>query len=134
MRNGGTACLPALLYQTAQGACQRDVVGVPARCYNHPGPRDPLRCTQYGGTSVADTEEPTSTIFTTGGTVQAGHGLYIPRAVDDELLALCREGTFAYILAPRQLGKSSLIVRTAQRLAAEGTLTAILDLTRIGTE
>ena len=37
------------------------------------------------------------------------------------------------MLAPRQLGKSSLIVRTAARLTAEDVRTVIIDLQRIGT-
>jgi len=44
-------------------------------------------------------------IYTIGGTVQAGGGIYIPRHADEELLSLCRAGTFAYVLSPRQMGK-----------------------------
>ena len=75
----------------------------------------------------------TANIFTIGGTVQAGGGIYIGRAADAELLALCRAGTFTYILAARQMGKSSLMTRTADQLADEGIRTVKLDLTRIGT-
>ena len=73
-------------------------------------------------------------IFTVGGTVQASNGLYIPRGVDAELLALCRKGTFAYVLTPRQLGKSSLMVRTAEQLTKEGVRSVIIDLTQIGVQ
>ncbi len=75
-----------------------------------------------------------SSIYTTGGTVQAGGGIYLPRKADDELLQLCREGQFAYVLTPRQMGKSSLMVRTAERLGEEGVTSVIIDLTKIGTE
>ncbi len=71
-------------------------------------------------------------IFTVGGTVQAGNGAYISRAADKELLRLCREGTFAYILTARQMGKSSLMVQTARRLEDEGIRSVIIDLTQIG--
>jgi len=71
-------------------------------------------------------------IFTVGGTVQASNGLYIPRRADNELLALCRGRNFAYVLTPRQLGKSSLMVRTAQQLTAEGVHSVIIDLSQIG--
>ena len=74
------------------------------------------------------------TIYTTGGTVQAGGGIYLSREADDELLNLCREGKFAYVLTPRQMGKSSLMVQTARRLETEGITSLIIDLTRIGTE
>ena len=71
-------------------------------------------------------------IYTVGGTVQASGGLYLPRKVDEELLALCRAGTFAYVLTPRQMGKSSLMVRTAERLAEGGIHAVIIDLTQLG--
>ncbi|MEM9092896.1 MAG: AAA-like domain-containing protein, partial [Cyanobacteria bacterium P01_F01_bin.53] len=74
------------------------------------------------------------TIYTTGGTVQAGGGIYLSRAADDELLQLCREGQFAYVLTPRQMGKSSLMVQTAERLKEKGITSVIIDLTKIGTE
>ncbi len=73
-----------------------------------------------------------SNIFTVGGTVQAGGGLYVPRQVDEELLALCRAGTFAYVLTARQMGKSSLMVRTAEELAEAGTHAVFIDLSQIG--
>lgn len=78
--------------------------------------------------------ETSTHIYTVGGTVQAGEGVYIPRLVDDELLELCQEGTFAYILSPRQSGKSSLMIQTARQLEADGVCTATLDLTLIGTQ
>jgi len=73
-------------------------------------------------------------IFTVGGTVQAGGGIYLHRKVDDELLAICREGTFGYVLTARQMGKSSLMVQTAQRLATEGIRTVVIDLNQIGVQ
>ncbi|HEX2489894.1 MAG TPA: AAA-like domain-containing protein [Blastocatellia bacterium] len=71
-------------------------------------------------------------IYTVGGTVQAGGGLYLSRRADDELLNLCRQGAFAYILTARQMGKSSLMVRTANRLAGEKIRSVMIDLTQIG--
>lgn len=71
-------------------------------------------------------------VFTVGGTVQAGPGIYIPRKADDELLSLCREGVFAYMLTARQMGKSSLMVRTAERLSDKGIKSVTIDLTKIG--
>ncbi|MEH1858084.1 MAG: AAA-like domain-containing protein, partial [Nostoc sp.] len=72
------------------------------------------------------------TIYTVGGTVQAGGGIYIPRQADEELLGLCRSATFAYVLTPRQMGKSSLMVRTAQTLMDEGIRSVIVDLQELG--
>jgi hypothetical protein len=72
--------------------------------------------------------------YTTGGTVQAQEGgLYLSRPADQQLLELCRESRFAYVLTPRQLGKSSLMIRTAQELLNEGFRAVTVDLTQIGT-
>ena len=73
-------------------------------------------------------------IYTRGGTVQAGEGIYIQRQADSELLSLCRDGVYAYLLTARQLGKSSLMVRTAEQLELEGIRTATLDLTQFGVD
>src|SRR5438067_2403758 len=67
-------------------------------------------------------------IYTIGGTVQAGRGLYIERAADAELLALCRAGAFAYVLTARQIGKSSLMSETAARLEDEGIRTVLIGV------
>ncbi|PSN79948.1 hypothetical protein C8B47_09075, partial [filamentous cyanobacterium CCP4] len=67
-------------------------------------------------------------IYTTGGNVQAEGGLYLSRQADAELLALCQEGQFVYILSPRQIGKSSLMVQTRERLAEIGIRSAEIDL------
>ncbi|MFG6097372.1 AAA-like domain-containing protein [Leptothoe sp. ISB3NOV94-8A] len=76
-----------------------------------------------------------ASIYTVGGTVQANEkGIYIPRQADTALLRLCRESTFAYILTPRQMGKSSLMIRTAEQLIEEGIQAVIVDLTQIGTQ
>jgi hypothetical protein len=71
-------------------------------------------------------------IYTVGGTVQAGGGIYIKRKADDELLELCRQSEFAFILSSRQVGKSSLIVRTAQQLESENVRSVTIDLSAIG--
>src|SRR5262245_57342121 len=73
-------------------------------------------------------------IYTVGGTVQAGGGLYLSRKADDELLNLCRQSAFTYILTARQTGKSSLMVRTADRLAKGNIRPVMIDLTRIGAQ
>lgn len=71
-------------------------------------------------------------VYTLGGTVQAGSGLYIERDADDELLELCRAGELAFILSSRQIGKSSLMVRTAEKLREENIFSATVDLSAIG--
>ncbi|MEM7578336.1 MAG: AAA-like domain-containing protein [Cyanobacteria bacterium P01_A01_bin.80] len=71
-------------------------------------------------------------IYTVGGTVQAGDGIYVPRHADEELLELCRQSAFTYILTSRQMGKSSLMVRTAESLADEDIQSVVIDLTQLG--
>jgi tetratricopeptide (TPR) repeat protein len=73
-------------------------------------------------------------IYAVGGTVQASGGIYIPRDADEELLRLCRAGEFCYVLTAHQMGKSSLMVATRERLTTEGIRSVEIDLSRIGTE
>jgi WD40 repeat protein len=73
-------------------------------------------------------------IFTVGGTVQANtYGVYIYRPADAELLKLCRSAEFTYVLTPRQMGKSSLMIFTAEQLIKDGIIPVIVDLQKIGT-
>ena len=57
---------------------------------------------------------------------------YVEREADDELFERAQAGDFCYVLTPRQMGKSSLMVRTAGRLEAQGVRTATIDLSGIG--
>ncbi len=57
---------------------------------------------------------------------------YVERSADRELLAALRELEYCYVLDSRQIGKSSLMVRTAVRLREAGKRVAVLDLTTIG--
>ncbi|MBN2004038.1 MAG: AAA-like domain-containing protein [Anaerolineae bacterium] len=75
----------------------------------------------------------TESIYVTGGTVQAGGGIYISRPADEELLRHCLAGDFCYVFTARQMGKSSLMVHTAQQLADKQVCAARIDLTDIGT-
>ena len=53
--------------------------------------------------------------FQSGGTLREG-SIYVKRPADTELLEALLRGEFCYVLAPRQIGKSSLLVRTEQQL------------------
>jgi len=74
-----------------------------------------------------------SDFFVAGGTLRPDAPSYVKRAADDELFHLALAGEFCYVLTPRQMGKSSLMVHTARRLEGRGAHTAIIDLTSIGT-
>ncbi len=70
--------------------------------------------------------------LTVGGDVQAKGGTYLRRPADEQLLRACLSGEFAYVLACRQIGKSSLKNAVAECLANKGVRVARIDLNRIG--
>jgi hypothetical protein len=76
--------------------------------------------------------ELSSSRFVTGGTLRADHSCYLERAGDRRLLDGLSAGEFCYVLTARQMGKSSLMVRTTQKLRDRGCEAAILDLTSLG--
>ena len=73
-----------------------------------------------------------SDYYQVGGTVHRGAQSYIVRQADEELFAALSQGEFCYVLDSRQIGKSSLMLRTAWRLREQGVLAIILDLTALG--
>lgn len=72
------------------------------------------------------------TFYVTGGTLSRDALSYVTRHADHQLYDCLRRGQFTYVLTARQMGKSSLMVRTAARLRDEGTGVVVLDLTAIG--
>lgn len=66
--------------------------------------------------------------YVAGGSMNADALSYIKRDADDKLYNHLNEGDFCYILTPRQMGKSSLMIRTAKKLEEKGVHTAIVDL------
>ena len=72
--------------------------------------------------------------FVAGGTLRANTPSYVERPADEELFQKVRDGEFCYVLTARQMGKSSLMIRTARRLRAEGVQSVVIDLTKVGIE
>ncbi len=70
--------------------------------------------------------------YVTGGSLQYDAPSYVERQADHDLLEGLLGGEFCYVLTARQMGKSSLMVRTASRLRSAGVRVAALDLTAIG--
>lgn len=72
--------------------------------------------------------QPSSDFYVAGGTLDPTASSYIVRQADQELLEAVKGGQFCYILTSRQMGKSSLMVRTASSLEESGVLSIIIDL------
>jgi hypothetical protein len=73
-----------------------------------------------------------ASFFVVGGTLRRDALSYIERAADQTLYQALRAGEICYLLTARQMGKSSLMVRTAARLRDNGARVAVLDLTSLG--
>ncbi|MBC8142093.1 MAG: AAA-like domain-containing protein, partial [Armatimonadetes bacterium] len=73
-----------------------------------------------------------ASFYVAGGTLPAAAPSYITRKADTDLYEYLRAGDFCYVLNTRQIGKSSLMIRTVRKLKTDGAAVVVLDLTAIG--
>jgi WD40 repeat protein len=71
--------------------------------------------------------------YVVGGTMRPDAQSYVRRDADEALYNGLLANDFCHVLTARQMGKSSLMLRTAARLRKSGIGVAALDLTGIGT-
>ncbi|NET41501.1 AAA-like domain-containing protein [Okeania sp. SIO2B3] len=69
-----------------------------------------------------------------GGSLQDDSPSYVERLADTQLYEALKRGEFCYVLNSRQMGKSSLLVRTRHKLQKEGIKCSTVDLTNIGSK
>lgn len=74
----------------------------------------------------------TANFYVVGGTMRHDAPSYVARDADRELFSVLLGNEFCHVLTARQMGKSSLMLRTAARLREAGISVAVLDLTAIG--
>ncbi|MBW4569871.1 MAG: CHASE2 domain-containing protein [Tolypothrix carrinoi HA7290-LM1] len=72
--------------------------------------------------------------YQVGGCLTSNAPSYVERIADSQLYEALQEGEFCYVLNSRQMGKSSLLVRTRHRLQQQGFICASVDLTNVGCE
>ena len=75
-----------------------------------------------------------NTLYQVGGSLSEDAPSYVRREADNQLYQYLRTGEFCCVFNSRQMGKSSLRVKTMKRLEEAGIACAAIDITAIGTQ
>ncbi|HVG20498.1 MAG TPA: AAA-like domain-containing protein, partial [Blastocatellia bacterium] len=70
--------------------------------------------------------------YVVGGSMCYDAPSYVERKADKDLFSALLRDEFCHVLTARQMGKSSLMLRTAAKLRDSGVGVIVLDLTAIG--
>lgn len=90
---------------------------------------------KQGGTELNPLEQSqVNDYYQVGGSLSSDQQSYVSRQADEDLLRFLMAGFFCYVLTSRQTGKSSLRVRTIDRLKQQDVVCATIDITSIGSE
>lgn len=72
--------------------------------------------------------------YPVGGSLTSDNPFYVSRQADIDLYDAIKAGRFCYVFNSRQMGKSSLLVRSRHQLEQDGYRCCTIDLTSIGSE
>jgi len=88
----------------------------------------------YGSKIKLDSYTMNTHTYQVGGSLINNAPSYVERQADIEIYNALKQGEFCYVLNCRQMGKSSLLVRTKHHLEQEGWKCTSIDMTNIGSE
>jgi hypothetical protein len=72
--------------------------------------------------------------YKVGGSLSEEAPSYVVRTADNKLYQKLKLGEFCYVLNSRQMGKTSLLVRTMRKLEASGVYCTTIDVSGRGSQ